>query len=98
MNAEDSLIGKLLKVFSLKSLDEIDAIVKKHMEKPELRYGQQELASRVVEVLFGKDAVKQAEKISKVLFGGADIMETIATFSKEDIDALAEETGSIAME
>ena len=62
---------------SLKSLDEIDAIVKKHMENPALRYGQKELASRVVEVLFGKDAVIQAEKISKVLFGGDDIIDTI---------------------
>jgi tyrosyl-tRNA synthetase len=77
MNVEDVLVEKLLKVFSLKSLEQIDSIVKKHMEKPELRYGQQELASRVVEVLFGKDAVKQAEKISKILFGGEDIMETI---------------------
>lgn len=92
MNSDDALVEKLLKVFSLKSLEEIDAIVKKHMEKPELRYGQKELASRVVEVLFGKDAVVQAEKISKILFGGADIMETISSFSKEDIDALAEET------
>lgn len=92
MNAEDALVGKLLKVFSLKSLEEIDAIVKKHMEKPEIRYGQKELASWVVEVLFGKEAVQQAEKISKVLFGGADIMETIKSFNKEDLAALAEET------
>jgi tyrosyl-tRNA synthetase len=53
------------------------------------------LASRVVEVLFGKDAVVQAEKISKVLFWWADIMETISSFTKEDLDALAEETWSI---
>jgi len=38
MNAEDFLVEKLLKVFSLKTLEEIDLIVKKHMEKPELRY------------------------------------------------------------
>jgi tyrosyl-tRNA synthetase len=69
MNAEDSLIGKLLKVFSLKSVEEIDVIVAKHMEDPGIRYGQKELASRVVEVLFGKDAVTQAEKISDILFG-----------------------------
>ncbi len=97
MNAEDALVGKLLKVFSLKSLEEIDAIVKKHMEKPELRYGQKELASRVVEVLFGKEAVQQAEKISKVLFGGADIMETIKSFTKDDIAALYMETWWMAM-
>jgi len=77
MNVEDVLVEKLLKVFSLKSLEQIDTIVKKHMEKPELRYGQKELASRVVEVLFGKEAVQQAEKISKVLFSGENIMETI---------------------
>ncbi len=95
MNSDDALVEKLLKVFSLKSLEEIASIVKKHMEKPELRYGQKELARRVVEVLFGKDAVVQAEKISQVLFGGADIMQTIASFTAEDIDALASETWSI---
>jgi len=52
MNADDSLIGKLLKVFSLKSVEEIDKIVAEHNKKPELRQGQKELASRVVEVLF----------------------------------------------
>jgi len=52
MNSEDFLVEKLLKVFSLKSLEEIEEIVKKHMESPELRYGQTALASRVVEVLF----------------------------------------------
>ena len=95
MNAEDSLIGKLLKVFSLKSLEEIDKIVTKHNEQPELRYGQKELASWVVEVLFWKDAVKQAEKISKVLFSWEDIMEIIQWFTQDDIEALAQETGSI---
>ena len=98
MNVDDALVERLLKVFSLKSLDEINSIVKKHMEKPELRYGQKELASRVVEVLFWKDAVQQAEKISKILFGGEDIMETITWFDAGDLDALAEETGSISME
>lgn len=92
MNAEDSLIGKLLKVFSLKSLEEINTIVEKHTQNPWLRYGQKELASRVVEVLFGKEAVEQAEKISKVLFWWEDIMETIKWFTKDDISALYMET------
>lgn len=97
MNAEDVLVERLLKVFSLKSLEEIDTIVKKHMEKPELRYGQKELASRVVEVLFGKEAVQQAEKISRVLFWWADIMETISSFNQEGLEALAQETGYITI-
>lgn len=97
MNAEDALIGKLLKVFSLKSVEEIDAIVAKHMENPWIRYGQKELASWVVEVLFGREAVAQAEKISRILFGWEDIMETIKWFGKDDLDALALETWSIEM-
>ncbi|HBB03475.1 TPA: hypothetical protein DCZ39_01030 [Patescibacteria group bacterium] len=52
MNVEDALVGKLLKVFSLKTVAEIDIIVAKHMENPSDRYGQKELANRVVEVLF----------------------------------------------
>jgi tyrosyl-tRNA synthetase len=52
MNSEDFLVEKLLKVFSLKSLEEIADIVEKHMENPELRYGQKVLASWVVEVIF----------------------------------------------
>lgn len=95
MNVEDALVEKLLKVFSLKTLEEIDVIVAKHMENPADRYGQRELAQWVVEVLFGKEAVQQAENISKVLFGGNTIMETIKWFTKNDILALGKETGSI---
>jgi len=97
MNADDSLIGKLLKVFSLKSVEEIDKIVAEHNKKPELRQGQKELASRVVEVLFWKDAVKQAEKISNILFGWENIMETITAMSKDDLTALYAETWGIEM-
>lgn len=93
MNSEDFLVDKLLKVFSLKSLDEIDAIVKKHMENPALRYWQKELASRVVEVLFWKEAVVQAQKISEILFGAEDKIELIKNMSEDDLQALAQETG-----
>ena len=97
LNTDDSLVGKLLKVFSLKTPEEVDALVAEHAQHPELRLGQKELASWTVEVLFGKDAVKQAEAISKVLFGWENIMETITALDKDTMQALAEETGSIIM-
>lgn len=95
MNTEDSMVEKLLKVFSLKSFDEIDAIVAKHMENPQLRFGQQQLASWVVEVLFGRDVVGQAAKISDILFWEVDRLDLIKWFKAEDIDALYNETGGI---
>ena len=98
MNSEDFLVEKLLKVFSLKSLEEVDEIVKKHMENPELRYGQKELASRVVEVIFWKEAVIQAQKITEILFGAENNMEIIAQMNVEDLQALAMETGSVQLE
>lgn len=93
MNVEDALVEKLLKVFSLKTVAEIDVIVAKHMENPSDRYGQKELANRVVEVLFWKDAVKQAEQISEIFFGQGDKLGTIKTMSWDDIKALQKETG-----
>jgi tyrosyl-tRNA synthetase len=93
MNVEDTLVEKLLKVFSLKTLEEIDTIVAKHNEKPELRYGQKELASWVVEVLFGQNAVLQAQTISDILFSDEDKMKLIIKLKKDDIQALYKETG-----
>jgi tyrosyl-tRNA synthetase len=93
MNVEDALVERLLKVFSLKTLEEIDTIVAKHNEKPELRYGQKELASWVVEVLFGKEAVLQAEKISDIFFGEVQRLELVKSLSPEDIKALEKEVG-----
>lgn len=91
MNVEDSLVEKLLKVFALKTLKEIDDIVKKHNADPQLRYGQKELASRVVEVLFGKDAVTQAQKISDIFFGDTQRLSIVKSLSKNDISALEKE-------
>jgi len=93
MNVEDALVERLLKVFSLKTPNEINAIVAKHKEKPELRYGQKELASWVVEVLFGKDSVLQAQKISDIFFGEAERLSLVKSLSKADIKALEKEVG-----
>lgn len=86
------MVERLLKVFSLKSLEEIDAIVKKHNEAPELRYGQKELATWVIEVLFGKEAVKEVEKITEILFSSENKMDLISKLSENEIEALREAT------
>ena len=98
MNVEDALVERLLKVFSLKPLDEINAIVAKHNEHPELRYGQKELASWVVEVLFGKDSVLQAQKISEIFFSEAERLALLKSLPKQDKEALAKEVGGCEMQ
>ena len=66
MNTTDQDVEKYLKVLTLLDFETIGNIVKQHNENPAARYGQKRLAAEVVAVIFGKDAVTQAEKISEV--------------------------------
>jgi tyrosyl-tRNA synthetase len=111
MNTTDVDVPKYLKAFTLMELEEIEKIVKQHEESPELRYGQQKLASYATEMIFGREAMQQAEKISGVLFGTqplcpSDIssergnkttMEIVAGMSDGEKQALAYETGSVVL-
>ena len=94
LNSADADVEKFLRAFTLLEIVEIEEIVAKHNEKPESRYGQRQLANYVIQTLFGKQAAEQAEKISDFLFGSEDKMQMINEFSREEIQALARETGS----
>ena len=94
LNSADADVEKFLRAFTLLEIAEIEEIVAKHNEKPESRYGQRQLANYVIQTLFGKQAAEQAEKISDFLFGSEDKMQMISEFSREEIQALARETGS----
>lgn len=94
LNSADADVEKFLRAFTLLEIAEIEEIVAKHNEKPESRYGQRQLANYVIQTLFGKQAAEQAEKITDFLFGSEDKMQMINEFSREEIQALARETGS----
>lgn len=91
LNSADADVEKFLRAFTLLEIEEIETIVAKHNEKPELRYGQKQLANYVIQTLFGKQAAQQAEKISDFLFGSGDKMQLLAGFSTDEIQALAQE-------
>ncbi|HCB51174.1 TPA: hypothetical protein DEP21_01130 [Patescibacteria group bacterium] len=95
MNTTDQDVEKYLKVLTLLDFDTIGQIVSKHNENPAERYGQKRLAAEVVAVIFGKEAVKQAEMITEFLFGSQDKMEIIKTLNESDLAALANEAGNI---
>ena len=94
LNSADADVEKFLRAFTLLEISEIEEIVAKHNEKPESRYGQRQLANYVIQALFGKQAAEQAEKITDFLFGSEDKMQMLNEFSREEIQALARETGS----
>lgn len=93
VNTADADVEKFLRAFTLLEISEIEAIVSQHVQQPEFRYGQRQLANYVIQTLFGKEAAQQAEKISEFLFGERDKMELLSAFSTDELQALARETG-----
>jgi tyrosyl-tRNA synthetase len=98
MHTADVDVPRYLKAFTLMELPEIEEIVDQHALHPELRYGQQRLASYLTEMIFGAESNQQAEKISKVLFGADNTLQIISEMNKADLQALAYETGSVQLE
>jgi tyrosyl-tRNA synthetase len=93
MNTTDEDIEKYLKIFTLLDFDVVAGIVKNHTQNPELRYGQKQLANYLITTVYGEEAAAQSVKISEILFGQGDKLETIKTMSKDDLQALQKETG-----
>lgn len=68
MNVSDEDVRKYLYIFDDRNIDEIDAIYKEHIEHPELRMGQKELAKVIVTKLHGEEAAESCKKMSVALF------------------------------
>ena len=98
VNTADADVEKFLRAFTLLEISEIEAIVSQHVQQPEFRYGQRQLANYVIQTLFGKEATQQAEKISEFLFGERDKMELLSAFSVDELQALARETGGCSVQ
>lgn len=92
MNTTDDDVEKYLKIFTLLDFDVVTGIVNNHKQNPELRYGQKQLANYLITTVYGEEAADQSIKISEILFGQGDRLETIKTMSKDNIQALQKET------
>lgn len=88
LNTNDADVEKYLKVLTLLSFEEISEIVVKHNEDTALRYGQKVLAEKLVELIFGTDALGQVKKITEILFGNADKLELVKSMDTNGILAL----------
>ena len=97
MNTTDADVERFLKAYTLLEIDEINEIVRKHNEKPELRYWQQRLADYLITAIFWKSAAEQAQKITEILFGNWDKLELISKMSDDEKTALSRETWSVKM-
>lgn len=68
MNVSDADVKKYLYIFDDRPIEEIDELYKAHLEHPELRNGQKELAKVIVTKLHGAEAAESCLKMSVALF------------------------------
>jgi len=94
LNSNDADVERYLKVLTLMDLGEIEQVVSKHNEKPELRYGQKILADWIVSVVFGDDAMNMCQSITEVLFGNSDKLEIISKLDENAKIELQKATSS----
>ncbi len=71
VNTEDADVGRLLRTFSWRSLEEIADIERRHAEAPQQRIGQRALAEDVTRFVHGDEALRRAARASQVMFGGS---------------------------
>uniref|UniRef100_UPI002617B6FD tyrosine--tRNA ligase n=1 Tax=Fluviicola sp. TaxID=1917219 RepID=UPI002617B6FD len=83
LNASDEDAAKLIRFYTLKSKEEIEAIEKEHNEAPHLRTLQKAIAEEVTERVHGKEALDMAIAASNILFGKS---------TSEDLKKLSNDT------
>ncbi len=72
INTDDRDVGKYLRTFTLLSHEEIEGLDASAAGSPEKREAQRALARDVTARVHGDGAVRAAEEVSGLLFGGAD--------------------------
>ena len=83
LRAADADVIRYLKVFSLRSLEDISDLERQMKEKPEARIPQKALAEELTRLVHGEAGLKTALGATQTLFGGdvggksADELETI---------------------
>jgi tyrosyl-tRNA synthetase len=88
VNVDDVLAPALLKKFSFRPLEELDAIIAAHAAEPGKRTCQRELAKDVTRWVHGDAGLRRAEVATGLMFGGS-----LDELKDDDLDPLAGEIG-----
>ncbi|MFM7463773.1 MAG: tyrosine--tRNA ligase [Actinomycetota bacterium] len=75
LNTDDRVLVVLLKSYSFKSREELEALFLEHEGNPGARKAHRSLALEVTSYIHGEETALRVEKASKALFGQADLHE-----------------------
>ncbi len=91
LNAEDAKVVDYLKVFSDRSREEIEALARQTLERPQLRAAQHALADDVTTLVHSEADTRAADAAAQALFGRGELSE----LSAETLAAVATEVGVV---
>lgn len=89
INASDEDVANYIRIFSLLSRAEIEALETEHQKAPHLRLLQKTLAEEITARVHDRDALKRAVDASEILFGKSTA-ESLAALSEQDIEDIFE--------
>lgn len=84
LNTADADLDKLLRIFSLKPLAEIEDLLQRGDANRAERLGQKALAEELTERIHGAEALAQAQAATNALFGNGGI-EALRTFTADEL-------------
>jgi tyrosyl-tRNA synthetase len=90
LNAEDAIVGSLLRVFTFRSREAIEALEESARERPHLREAQRALAQDVTTLVHGADVAERVDAAGRALFGRGDGSELLQLDAATLRDATAE--------
>ncbi len=83
INVSDEDVEKFLKVLTLLTREQIEAVMILHQEDESKRYAQKTLASQIVQTVHGKTPLERAQKMTEALFSG-----NLQQLEKDEIEEL----------
>lgn len=89
INATDEDIENFIKIFSLKSKDEVENLIDSHREETHLRILQKDLAAELTERIHGRQALHGAIEASNILFGKSTAKSLQALTERDFLDVFA---------
>lgn len=93
LNVDDEGVIDYIKIYTLLSKEEINALAEEQKQNPGARLAQRRLAEEVTTIVHGRDRTESVQRVTSVLFGGADV----SSLTGADLDELANEIPSLSI-
>lgn len=94
LNCDDETSEDLVKIYTLLDRETVESLIANHRVSPGERALQKTLAREVTDLVHGRERRESVERVTAVLFGGADV----SSLTDTDLDALAAEIPTVGLQ